>query len=65
MKEKVKEAASHVKASVKDRKISKIRSNIEKHQKKIAALEKKLQMVLGKDQTEVDQTEKDQTEVAH
>jgi len=53
LKEKVKEAASEVKTSVKDRKISKIRSNIEKHQKKIAALESKLQKVLGKDQKEV------------
>jgi len=55
LKEKVKEAASEVKTSVKDRKISKIRNNIEKHQKKIAALENKLQQVLGKDQKEVDQ----------
>jgi uncharacterized membrane protein len=61
LKEKVKEAASHIKVSEKDRKISKIRSNIEKHQKKIAALENKLQKVLGKDQKEADQKE----EVAH
>ena len=53
LKEKVEEAASKVKTSVKDGKISKIRNNIEKHQKKIAALEAKLQKVLGKDQTEV------------
>ena len=60
LKEKVEEAASKVKTSVKDGKISKIRNNIEKHQKKIAALENKLQQVLGKDQKE-----KDQKEVAH
>jgi uncharacterized membrane protein len=60
LKEKVKEAASHIKVSARDRKVSKIRNNIEKHQKKIAALETKLQEVLGKDQKE-----KDQKEVAH
>lgn len=59
LKEKVKEAASKIETSAKDRKISKIRNNIEKHQKKIAALEAKLQHVLSKDQT------KDQKEVAH
>jgi uncharacterized membrane protein len=54
LKEKVKEAASVVKTSVKERKVARLRNSIEKHQRKIAALEKKLQAVLEKEQKEVE-----------
>jgi uncharacterized membrane protein len=51
--EKLKDATAEVKTSVKERKIGKIRSKIEKHQKKIADLEKQLQAVLEKDKETV------------
>jgi uncharacterized membrane protein len=47
-KEKVKDAMADVKASAKDRKIEKLRGKIEKHQQKIADLEKQLQAVVEK-----------------
>ena len=46
LKEKVNKIEADVKASVKERKIAAIRSKIEKHQKKIAELEKKLEKKL-------------------
>ena len=52
IREKVKEAAAEVKISAKERKIARIRSKIEKHQQKIATLEKKLQAVLEKGKEE-------------
>ena len=54
LKEKVKETASGFKTSVKELKVSRLRNSIEKHQRKIAALENKLQTVLGKEQKEVE-----------
>lgn len=54
LKKKVKEVASVVKTSVKERKIARLRNSIEKHQRKIAALEKKLQAVLEKEQKGVE-----------
>jgi uncharacterized membrane protein len=54
-KEKVQEVVSEVKTSVKERKVAKLRDKIEKHQRKIAALETKLQKALGKDIKEVAQ----------
>jgi uncharacterized membrane protein len=48
-KEKAKEAVLDVKVSGKERKISRIRNKIEKHQKKIVELEKKLQSTLEKE----------------
>ncbi|HET6254629.1 MAG TPA: DUF1269 domain-containing protein [Puia sp.] len=48
-KEKVKDAVAEVRTSAKERKIGKLRSKIEKHQQKIADLEKELQAVLEKD----------------
>lgn len=53
LKEKVKDVTTEVKTSLKDRKVSRLRNSIEKHQKKIAALEQKLQAVLGKEVQEV------------
>ncbi|HXB92983.1 MAG TPA: DUF1269 domain-containing protein [Puia sp.] len=53
LKEKAKEAVTEVRTSAKDRKIDKMRSKIEKHQAKIADLEKKLQAVLEKAKEEV------------
>jgi uncharacterized membrane protein len=52
-KEKVKDAAAEIKISAKERMIGKIRSKIEKHQKKITDLEKQLQAVLAKDKEAV------------
>lgn len=52
VEEKVKGAAAEIKLSAKERKIARIRSKIEKHQLKIAGLEKKLQAVLGKGKEE-------------
>lgn len=48
IEEKLKEAATDVKLSARERKVARIRSKIEKHQMKIAGLEKKLQAVLEK-----------------
>jgi uncharacterized membrane protein len=48
-KEKVKDTAAGIKTSARERVIGKIRSKIEKHQKKISDLEKQLQTVLEKD----------------
>lgn len=48
LKEKIKETVTEIKTSGKERKIAKIRNKIEKHQKKIAELEKDLQEVLEK-----------------
>ncbi|HXB08683.1 MAG TPA: DUF1269 domain-containing protein [Puia sp.] len=55
-KEKVKEAAADIKISGRERKIAQIRSKIEKHQLKIADLEKKLQAVLEKGKEEPKET---------
>lgn len=52
-KEKVKDAAAGIKTSAKERMIGKIRSKIEKHQKKITDLEKQLQAVVEKDKEAV------------
>jgi uncharacterized membrane protein len=52
LKEKVKEVATNVKTAVEGRKATELRDKIEKHQKKIAALEKKLQKALGKEPKE-------------
>jgi DNA repair exonuclease SbcCD ATPase subunit len=52
-KEKVKDTEAEVKTSAKERMIGKIRSKIEKHQKKISDLEKQLQGVLEKDKEAV------------
>jgi uncharacterized membrane protein len=52
LKEKVKEVAANVKNAVKGQKTTKLRNKIEKHQKKIAALEQKLQKALGKEPKE-------------
>lgn len=52
LKEKVKETAADVKTVVKGQKAAILRDRIEKHQKKIAALEKKLQKALGKEPKE-------------
>lgn len=52
LKEKVKEVAANVKAAVKGQRTTKLRNKIEKHQKKIAALELKLQKALGKEPKE-------------
>jgi uncharacterized membrane protein len=52
-KEKVKDTASGIKTSVKERMIGKIRSKIEKHQKKITDLEKQLQAVVEKNKEAV------------
>jgi len=48
IEDKLKEAVTEVKLSARDRKIARIRNKIEKHQMKIAGLEKKLQAVLDK-----------------
>ncbi len=56
-KEKVKETATEIKTSAKERVIGKIRSKIEKHQKKISDLEKQLQAVLAKGKEAVKGTE--------
>jgi uncharacterized membrane protein len=48
LKEKIKEAAANVKTAVQGHKEAELRDKIEKHHKKIAALEKKLQKALGK-----------------
>jgi uncharacterized membrane protein len=53
LKEKVKKVTANVKTTVKEQKTAKLRDKIEKHQKKIAALEKKLQSALGKEPKEV------------
>jgi uncharacterized membrane protein len=52
LKEKVAAVAANVKTAVKGQKASKLRDKIEKHQQKIAALEKKLQKALGKEPKE-------------
>jgi uncharacterized membrane protein len=52
LKEKVKEVAANVKTAVNEQKTANLRDKIEKHQKKIAALEKKLQKALGKEPKE-------------
>jgi len=52
-KEKVKDTEAEIKTSAKERMIGKIRSKIEKHQKKISDLEKQLQGVLEKDKEAV------------
>jgi DNA repair exonuclease SbcCD ATPase subunit len=56
-KEKVKDTAAEIRTSAKERVIGKIRNKIEKHQKKIADLEKQLQAVLAKDKEAVKGTE--------
>jgi uncharacterized membrane protein len=56
-KEKVKDAIADVRTSVKERKIEKIRNKIEKHQQKVADLEKQLQGALGKDKEVLKGTE--------
>ena len=48
IQDKLHGAAEEIKMSAKERKIARIRSKIEKHQQKIAGLEKKLQAVLVK-----------------
>jgi uncharacterized membrane protein len=60
IQEKVKEATTEVKLSVRDRKIGRIRTKIEKHQLKIANLEKKLQAVLEKGKQEAETGKQDQ-----
>ena len=52
LKEKVKEDTAKVKTAVKGRKAANLRDRIEKYQKKIAALEKKLEKALGKEPKE-------------
>lgn len=52
-KEKVKDTAAEIKTSAKERMIGKIRSKIEKHQKKITDLEKQLQAVVEKNKEAV------------
>jgi len=57
LKEKIKETVTEIKTSGKDRKIAKIRNKIEKHQKKIAELEKDLQEILEKGKEAVKEVE--------
>ena len=57
IQDKLKEAQTDVKVSGRERKITRIRSKIEKHQMKISALEKKLQAVLEKGREEAPKQE--------
>ena len=52
LKERVKETVANVRTAVNDQKVANLRDKIEKHHKKIAALEKKLQKALGKEPQE-------------
>ena len=60
LKDAVAVAVAEVKLSAKDKKIARIRTKIEKHQMKIAALEKKLQAVLDKGKEEAPAMEKEE-----
>jgi len=57
LKEKISETVAGIKTSGKERKIAKIRNKIEKHQKKIAELEKDLQEILEKGKEAVKEVE--------